>query len=344
MLNWSERLMQAQDRPGSAAGSNVTLRDISRARERIAPIARRTPLVYSAALSERAGTPVHLKLENLQETGSFKVRGAANRMLQLTAEEKAEGVVTVSTGNHGRAVAYVAGRLGIPAVICMSERVPASKVEAIRALGAEVVLHGEGYDEAEQHSLQLEHERGLVRIEGFDDPLVIAGQGTIALELLEDLAEIDTAIVPLSGGGLISGIALALKSAGRPVRVIGVSQDRAPVMVHSLRAGRPIELPEEETLADALAGGIGLANRCTFRMVQELVDETVLVTEEEIAAGIVFAFEQHRLVVEGGGAVGIAALLHGHVSGLGRTVAVVVSGGNISSGLLCTLLERASTR
>jgi threonine dehydratase len=344
MFNWNERVMQAQDRPGSAAGSNVTLRDISRARERIAPIARRTPLVYSAALSERAGTAVHLKLECLQVTGSFKVRGAANRMLELTAEEKARGVVTVSTGNHGRAVAYVASRLGIPAVICMSERVPASKVEAIRALGAEVVLHGEGYDEAEQHSFRLERERGLVRIEGFDDPFVIAGQGTIGLELLEDLPGIDTVIVPLSGGGLIAGIALALKSGDRPVRVVGVSQDRAPVMVHSLRAGRPIELPEEDTLADALAGGIGLANRCTFRMVQEFVDETVLVTEEEIAAGIVFALEQDRLVVEGGGAVGIAALLHGHVSGLGRTVAVVVSGGNISSGLLCTLLERASTR
>ena len=344
MLNWSERLMQADDGFDTISTSSLTLRDIHEARERIAPIARRTPLVYSAALSERAGTAVHLKLECLQVTGSFKVRGAANRMLQLTAEEKARGVVTVSTGNHGRAVAYVAGRLGIPAVICMSERVPAGKVEAIRALGAEVVLHGEGYDEAERHSFRLQRERGLVRIEGFDDPFVIAGQGTIGLELLEDLPGIDTAIVPLSGGGLISGIALALKSAGRPVRVIGVSQDRAPVMVHSLRAGRPIELPEEETLADALAGGIGLANRCTFRMVQELVDETVLVTEEEIAAGIVFAFEQHRLVVEGGGAVGIAALLHGHVSGLGRTVAVVVSGGNISSGLLCTLLERASTR
>ena len=322
----------------------VTFSDIRDARERIAPIARRTPLVYSAALSERAGTAVHLKLENLQETGSFKVRGAANRMLQLTAEEKARGVVTVSTGNHGRAVAYVASRLGIPAVICMSERVPTSKVEAIRALGAEVVLHGEGYDEAERHSFRLERERGLVRIEGFDDPLVIAGQGTIALELLEDLAEIDTAIVPLSGGGLISGIALALKSVERLIRVVGVSQDRAPVMVHSLRAGRPIELPEEETLADALAGGIGLENRHTFRMVRDLVDETVLVTEEEIASGIVFALEQDRLVVEGGGAVGIAALLHGHVSGLGRTVAAVVSGRNISSELLCTLLERASDK
>jgi threonine dehydratase len=335
--------MHAEDESDRVSNPDVTLRDVLRARERIAPIARRTPLIHSAALSERAGTSVYLKLENIQETGSFKIRGAANRMLQLTADEKARGVITVSTGNHGRAVAYVAGRLGVPAVICMSKRVPTSKEEAIRALGAEVVLHGQGYDEAERHSFQLEQERGLVRIGGFDDPSIIAGHGTIGLELLEDLREIDTAIVPLSGGGLISGIALALKSADHTVRVVGVSQDRAPVMFHSLCAGRPIELPEEETLADALAGGIGLDNRYTFRMVRQLVDETVLVTEEEIAAGIVFAQEQHRLVVEGGGAVGIAALLHGRVSALGRNVAVVVSGGNIALPVLRRLLEGRST-
>jgi threonine dehydratase len=335
--------MQRENKPRSEGTSTVTLRDIIRARERIAPIARRTPLIRSAALSERAGTSVHLKLESLQETGSFKVRGAANRMLQLSADEKSRGVITVSTGNHGRAVAYVARRLGIPAVICMSERVPRQKEEAIRALGAEVVVRGASYDEAERHSLELEEERGLVRIEGFDDPRVIAGQGTIGLELLEDLPEIDTAVVPLSGGGLISGIAVALASAGRKVRVVGVSQERAPVMVASLRAGRPVELPEEETLADALAGGIGVENRHTFGMVRELVDETVLVTEDEMAAAIVFALEHERLVVEGGGAVGIAALLHGYLRILGRTVAVVVSGGNIAPGLLRTLLARAST-
>ena len=336
-------MTQPDDSPARTATPQVTLREVVEARERIASVVRRTPLIHSSALSDRAGTAVYLKLENLQETGSFKPRGAANRMLQLTAGEKKRGVITVSTGNHGRAVAWVAGRLGIPAVICVSERVPPNKQQAIRALGAEVVVHGQSYDEAERHSFRLARERGLVRIEGFDDPLVIAGQGTIGLELLEDLAAIDTAVVPLSGGGLISGIALALQSASRPVRVIGVSQDRAPVMVESLHVGRPIELPEEKTLADALAGGIGLKNRYTFRLVRELVDETILVTEEEIAAGIVFAFEQHRLVVEGGGAVGIAALLHGRVNGLGREVAVVISGGNIASPLLHALVGRASS-
>ena len=325
------------------SGPEVTVADVRQARQRIAAIVRRTPLIRSAALSERTGASVHLKLESLQETGSFKVRGAANLMLQLSNAEKARGVITVSTGNHGRAVAYVARRLGIPAVICMSERVPRQKEEAIRALGAEVVVRGASYDEAERNSVELARERGLVRIEGFDDPRVIAGQGTIGLELLEDLPDIDTAVVPLSGGGLISGIAVALASSGRKVRVVGVSQERAPVMVASLRAGRQVELPEEETLADALAGGIGLANRHTFRMVGELVDETILVSEREIASAIVFAIEHERLVIEGGGAVGIAALLHGHVHAPGRNVAVVVSGGNIASELLCTLMAKTST-
>jgi threonine dehydratase len=318
------------------------LRDIYRARQTIAPIASRTPLIRSPSLTERVGAPVYLKLENLQETGSFKIRGAANKLFHLNADQKAHGVITVSTGNHGRAVSYVARQLGIQAVVCMSERVPASKVDAIRRLGAEVVVCGQSYDEAESHSFQLERERGLTRIEPFDDPFVIAGQGTIGLELLEDLPELDTAIVPLSGGGLIAGIGLVLKSADRAIRVIGVSMDRAPVMYHSLRAGRPVELDEEETIADALAGGIGLDNRYTFRMVQEYVDDTVLVTEEEIAAGMAFALEQHHLVVEGGGAVGIAALLNQRLSRLGRNVTVVVSGGNVDLPLLWKVWTQTS--
>ncbi len=250
--------------------ADPTLRDIYLARQRIAGLARRTPLVRSAGLSERTGAAVYLKPESLQETGSFKIRGAANKLLSLTAEERARGVVAVSSGNHGRAVAYVAQQLGVRAVICVSERVPAGKVEAIRRLGAELVVHGASYDEAEAHSLRLQAERGLTRVDPFDDPAVIAGQGTIGLELLEDLPQVETVVVPLSGGGLISGIAIALKAANPAIRVIGVSMDRAPVMVHSLRAGRLLELPEEDTLADALAGGIGLDNRYTFRLVQHL--------------------------------------------------------------------------
>jgi threonine dehydratase len=326
-------------------GSGVTMQDIYLARRRIAPLARRTPLIRSPLLSERLGTSVYLKLENLQETGSFKIRGAANKMLTLTSEEKARGVITVSTGNHGRAVSHVARRLGIKAVICIPEGTADNKVKAIEDLGAEIVVSGKSYDEAEEHAFRLEGERGLTMVNPFDDPFVIAGQGTIGLELLEDLPEIDTLLVPVGGGGLISGIALALKSAKGDNRVIGASMAAAPVMYHSLKAGRPITMPEEETIADALVGGIGPDNRYTFRMAQEYVDDFVLVSDEEIAEGMAFALEKHHLVVEGGGAVALAALLHQRVRELGRNVAVVLSGGNVDIPLLLKIaLERGGGR
>jgi threonine dehydratase len=319
--------------------TNVTLRDVYLARRRIAPIVKRTPLIESPALTEGAGTFVYLKLENLQETGSFKIRGAANKMLCLTPEEKQRGVITVSTGNHGRAVAHVARKLGLKATICLSSAVPSNKVKALQRLGAEIVTHGQSYDEAMAHAFRLQGKKGLTWIDPFDDPLVIAGQGTIGLELLEDCPEINTIIVPLSGGGLISGIALALKSASPGIRVIGVSMERAPVMYHSLRAGKPIEMEEQETLADALAGGLGPDNQHTFRLAQQYVDETLLVSEGEIAAGMAFALEGHHLVVEGGGAVGIAALLHGKVKGMGEQAAVVVSGGNVDIARLVQIAQ-----
>ncbi len=222
-------------------------------------------------------------------------------------------------------------------MICLSERAPSNKVAAIRRLGAEVVLHGKGYNEAAENAFHLQRERGLTLIHDFDDPFIIAGAGTIGLELLEDLPEIDTVIVPLGGGGALSGIALALKSANTSIRVIGVSMDRAPVMYHSLRAGHPIEMQEEETIANALAGGLlGLApvNRHTFSMCHQYVDETILVSDEEIAEAMSFALEQHHLVVEGAGAVGIAVLLQRKVSEVGRHVVVVVTGGNVDLSLL----------
>jgi threonine dehydratase len=318
---------------------DVTLQDVYKARRKIVNIARRTPLVSSPWLTEQMGASVYLKLESVQTTGSFKIRGAVNKMLSLTPDERERGVITVSSGNHGRAVSYVAGQLGVKAVICMSARVPNNKVEAIKQLGAEVVVHGESYDEADQHALQLQEERGLTMIHPFDDPVIIAGQGTIGLELLEELPEIDTVVVPLSGGGLMAGIALALKSASTAIRTIGVSMDRAPVMYHSLRAGKPIEMAEEDTIADALAGGIGLDNQYTFRMIQKYVDDTVLVSEEEIAEAMAFALEKHHLVVEGGGAVGIAALLHQKLE-VGRNIVVVVSGSNVELPLLLKVAQR----
>ncbi len=301
-----------------------------------------TPVLASPELDERTGAHVWLKLENLQVTGSFKVRGAANKILSLSRGEKERGIVTISSGNHGRAVAFVADLLDIPSVVCVPEWVDPTKLAAIRRHRAETVLYGKTYDEAEERSFQLERERRLVYVHPFDDPLVIAGQGTIGLELIEQLPLLDTAIVPLSGGGLISGVTLALKRSNPEFRVVGVSAANARVMHESLEAGKPIAYPEEETIANALAGGIGLDNRHTFELVRDLVDEYVLVSEDEIRDAMAFAATEHKLVVEGGGAVGIAALLAGSVSVQGENVAVVVSGGNIEAPVLARIIAECS--
>ncbi len=307
-----------------------TLQDIHLARKTIAPLLTETPLVQSPTLSEQTGHPVHLKLETLQKTGTFKARGATHMIFNLSADEKACGVVTASTGNHGRAVSYAAREVGIPAVVCMSADVPDNKVRAIEALGAQAVIEGKSQDDAFLRAEALQAERGMVMVPPFDDPHIIAGQGTIGLEILEQNPAVGTVLVPLSGGGLISGIALAMKSANPPIRVIGISMERAPVMYHSLQAGKPIQMDEEETLADSLRGGIGLDNQYTFQMVRDLVDELVLVTEEDIASAMRFAFREHQLVLEGAGAVGIAALSAGKVSKMRGDVVIVLSGGNVA--------------
>lgn len=306
-----------------------TLRDVHFARRRTSGLLRRTPLVRSESLSEANGAPVHLKLESLQETGAFKLRGATNRLLCLSEEERARGVVTVSTGNHGRAVAFAARRLGLRAVVCLSELVPENKRAAIRALGAELRVTGRSQDEAEVEAKRLVEEEGMVYVPPFDDPHIIAGQGTLGLEIVEDLPEVEEVLVPLSGGGLIAGIALAIKGSLPDTRVVGLSMERGPAMYHSLQAGKPVPVTEEESLADSLGGGIGLDNRYTFPVVRDLVDEVVLLSEAEIAAGMRHLFHEERLVSEGGAAVGVAALLAGKAGGRGRTTASVVSGCNV---------------
>lgn len=317
---------------------DLSAKDVYEAQSRIAPLVRRTPLLPSSTLTRQSGVGVMLKLETLQETGTFKVRGAANKILSLPEAQRARGVVTASTGNHGRAVSYVARELGIRAVVCISERVPQNKVEALRRSGAELVVEGQSQDKAAERALALQEERGLTMIHPFDDPMVIAGQGTMGLEMLNDAPDLDTVLVPLSGGGLISGVALALKSAVSGLRVIGVSMERSPVMYHSLQAGRPVQMPEEETLADSLLGGIGLENQYTFELVRQLVDDVILVSEEEIARGMAFLLREQRLVVEGAGAVGVAALIANKLPDLGRNVGVVISGGNVA---MDTLLQIA---
>lgn len=302
--------------------------DVVAARRRVAGVAVVSPLVLSVPLSTIAGVDVYLKLETVQPTGSFKVRGAASRIMALTEPERARGVVTASTGNHGRAVAYVARRLGIPATVCISPGVPPGKVAALTDLGAKVEVVGESQSDALDRAAAICGATDAVFVHPFDDVDVIAGQGTVGLEVADALPDVATALVPLSGGGLMAGVATALAAAAPAATPIGVSMERAPVMAASLSEGRPIDLPEEETLADSLRGGIGLDNRHTFEIVRDLVGDVVLVSEEEIWEGMRFLFERHRVVAEGAGAVGVAALLAGKVGALTGPAVVVVSGAN----------------
>ncbi|MCC6456577.1 MAG: pyridoxal-phosphate dependent enzyme [Caldilineaceae bacterium] len=316
----------------------IEVRDLYVARAVIGAHIRRTPLVYSSYLSAATRGHVYLKLENLQETGAFKVRGAANCLLQMDAEERARGVIALSTGNHGRALAWMGKRLGVRVVVCVPESVLPHKVAAMRALGAEVRVVGADQDAAEAAALAMVEREGLTWVSPFDDSWIIAGQGTIGLEILEDLPQVDLLLAPLSGGGLLGGIALAMKGASARIRTVGVAMARGPVMVASLAAGMPVQLTEEPTLADSLVGGIGLENRYTFELVRRVVDETVLVSEEEIGAAMVYALKVEKQVVEGGGVVALAALLHRKLDVEGQTVAVVVSGGNVDMAVLTRLL------
>ena len=317
---------------------SLGLPDVYAARQRLAGLVRRTFLQPSPSLSALAGGEVRLKLECLQETGSFKLRGATSKLAALDADARARGVIAVSTGNHGRAVAFAAKRLGVRAVVCLSRLVPANKVEAIRNLGAEVVIEGESQDAAEVVAERLIEAEGLVYVHPFDDPAVLTGQGTIGLELIEDWPELDTCLVPLSGGGLMAGIALALKAVRPGVRLIGITMEQGAAMHESIRAGRPVEVEEVASLADSLGGGIGLHNRLTFALCRELVDETLLLSEAEIAAGMRHLFMAERLVAEGGAAVGVAAVLAAKVDLAGRRTVILVSGQNVDTARLSAIL------
>ena len=307
----------------------VSFATIERARQRISPWVSKTPLVRSDVLSGLTGASVYLKLETVHATGAFKLRGAANCILSLTEKHRERGVVTASTGNHGRAVAYIAGRLNVPAVICLSELAPDNKLEAVRATGAEVRIAGSSQDEALLEAERLAVEDGMTLIHPFDDPAIIAGQGVIGAELLEDLGRVDAALAGLSGGGLISGIAVALKSKQPDVRIIALSPERGPAMYESIKAGRPVAVAEEATIADSLGGGIGLDNRYTFDLVRKYVDDYVLLSEIQITRGMRHLYYHERLVTEGAGAVGVAALLAGLVGELRGNIVCVISGNNI---------------
>ena len=317
----------------------VTLADIHAAEARIAGKVRPTPMITDPVLSAQVGASVHLKLEYRQETGAFKLRGATNAVLSLPQTALDRGVVTASTGNHGRALAHAARAAGGGAVVCLSRLVPENKVAAVRALGAEVRIIGASQDEAMEEVTRAVRNEGLTEVPPFDHPAVVAGQGTLGLEILADCPGVATVLVPVSGGGLAAGVAAAIKSLNPKARIIGISMERGAAMAASLGAGHPVAVQEMPTLADSLGGGIGADNRITFTMCRALLDTMILLTEAEISAGMRHIHAVTGDAVEGAAAVGIAALLAGKVQAPGPIV-TILSGANIAPELFARVLAR----
>jgi threonine dehydratase len=316
----------------------ITLADVVAARERLRGAVYYTPCAHSVMLSELTGQQIYLKLENLQMTGAFKERGALNRIATLTAEQTERGVVAASAGNHAQGVAYHATKRGIRALIVMPLATPLVKVTATRGFGAEVVLHGANYDEACEEATRLCAAQGMTFIHPFDDPVVMAGQGTIGLELLEQVPQLEAVVVPIGGGGLIGGIACAIKESRPGVRVVGVQTSRLPSMAAAVEQHHPVTLDPATTIADGIA--VRRAGDVTFPVIDKYVDEIVTVDEDEIASAILVLLEREKTLAEGAGAAALAALLQKKTSLQGAQTAVVVGGGNIDVTLLSRIIER----
>jgi threonine dehydratase len=321
----------------------IGLQEIRDAREAIAPFVVPTPLVRSQFLSNLCGGDVFLKLENLQVTNSFKIRGAFNRFLHLSLEEKARGIVTASAGNHGQAVAFAARKLNFPAKIVVPKNTPRIKIEGIKKYGVELVLFGDIYDEAEQKAKDLARKDGLVFVSPYNDELIIAGHGTIGLEIIKALPNVDTVIVPVGGGGLISGISIALKSIKPNVHVAGVQSEASPVMYESLKAGKIVDVRMTESIAEGLSGGIE-KDSLTFKIAQEYVDKVLLIREETIRRAIFLLWDSEKQVVEGSGAAAIAPILENKRVFAGKTVVSVITGGNIEAELFQSILASEHCR
>jgi threonine dehydratase len=317
---------------------SIDLADILDARERLRDAIYYSPCPHSVMLSALTGQQVYLKLENLQMTGSFKERGALNRIAMLTPDQTSRGVIAASAGNHAQGVAYHATKRGIRAVIVMPLTTPLVKVTATRGFGAEVVLHGANYDEAFIEATRLCAEEGMTFIHPFDDPAVMAGQGTIGLELLEQVPQIEAVVVPIGGGGLIAGIACAIKQSRPEIRVVGVQTERLPSMAVAVAAHHPVTIDPATTIADGIA--VRRAGDLTLPMVERYVDEIVTVDEDEIASAILMLLEREKTLAEGAGAAALAALLQHRTSLQGAHTAVLVCGGNIDVTLLSRIIER----
>ncbi|MFW5956584.1 MAG: threonine ammonia-lyase [Halorhabdus sp.] len=317
----------------------LTREDVLAARERVAETARHTPLERSYSISDVTGAAVHLKYETFQRTGSFKIRGATNRIATLTEEEQAAGVVAASAGNHAQGVALAATRMGVDATIVMPEHAPVSKVNATRSYGGNVVLHGQDYDEAAARAHEIEREEGQTFVHAFDDPAVMAGQGTLGLEIAADLPEVDTVVVSVGGGGLISGVATALKGLDPDIRVIGVQAEGAASLPQSLEKGEIVEREAVDTIADGIA--TRKVGEQPFAVIQKRVDEVVTVSDSDIAVALMTLLERTKTLVEGAGAAPVAALLDGKFDyGDGETIVPILSGGNIDLNLLTTVIMR----
>lgn len=320
----------------------ITLADIVAARTRLGSAIYESPCALSETVSALCDNRVYFKLENLQMTGSFKERGALNKLLMLSADEKARGVIAATAGNHGLALAYHAQRLGVRATVCMPAYAPLAKVTTARGYGAEVILHGADYDEAYAEARRREAAGGFTFVHPFDDPAVIAGQGTIGLELLAQLPELDAVVVPVGGGGLAAGIACAIKENRPAVRVVGVQSAAVPGMKAALVAGKPVTVPPGQTVADGIAARQVGAH--AFPLVQRYVDDVVTVEEQDIANAILLLLEREKTVAEGAGAVALAALQTRQAGIAGKRTAVVVSGGNIDVNVLARIIERGLVR
>jgi len=325
-------------KPARAAAPAVSLAEIRIAMDRIRDSIYLSPCARSEYFSQLTGNSVYLKLDNLQRTGAFKERGALNKLLTLTAEERSRGVIAASAGNHAQGVAYHAGHHGIRAEICMPLTTPLIKVSATKSYGAEVILHGANYDEACEEAVRRSQQFGMTFVHPFDDEVVIAGQGTMGLEILQQVPDIEAVIAPIGGGGLIAGVACAVKATNPQVRVIGVQPARLPSMKVAIAEGHPVTLSPAATIADGIA--VRRAGEKTLPLIQKYVDDIVTVDEEEIANAILLLLEREKTLAEGAGAAAIAALINRKTPLSGKKVAVLVCGGNIDVSLLSRIMER----
>ncbi len=319
------------------AATSVTIADIWQAHKFLKSLIHHTPLTPSRTLSQMTGSDIYLKCEHMQRSGSFKVRGASYKISRLSAAQYRAGVIAASAGNHAQGVAIAAAQHNIPCTIVMPVSAPLAKVTATQGYGATVVLHGNTYDDAYKHCLDLQQESGATFIHAFDDPDVIAGQGTLALEMLTDLSDADAIVVPIGGGGLISGIAIAARALKPDITIIGVQASGAPSCRVSLDAGGLETLPSLTTIADGIA--VKRPGELTFALIQRLVDDVVLVNDEDIINAVLLLMERNKMMVEGAGAVGLAALLSGAVSLKGKKVLVPLTGGNIDINLVGRFIE-----